>query len=62
MTKRFIGIKDLAEYLGIKDKTIRHWILVRQIPYYKTGHLVRFNLEEIEAWLQERKVTPLNDI
>jgi len=54
MDRRFIGIQDLSQYLDVSVKTIRHWLLMRKIPYFKMGRLVRFDLQEIEKWAQER--------
>ncbi len=56
MDKRFIGIKDLGNYLDVSIKTVRHWTLMRQIPYFKMGRLVKFDLREIEGWLKDKKV------
>lgn len=56
MFKRYIGIKELSEYLDTPVKTIRYWITMRKIPYYKFGKLVKFDLQEIDKWAEERKV------
>jgi len=51
MEKRFIGIKELSEYLTISKNTIYSWIALRKIPYAKLGKLLRFDLREIDAWV-----------
>ena len=56
LEKRFIGVKELAEYLGIKDKTVYTWVHMRKIPYVKMGGLVKFDLKKIEKWVKEREV------
>lgn len=56
MEKRFIGVKDLSEYLSISRHTVYYWVQIRKIPYVKMGKIVRFDLREIEAWIKERKV------
>lgn len=57
--KRFVGIKDLATYLGIPTNTIRSWIQKRQIPYFKVGRLIRFDITALEDWLKSRKIKEL---
>lgn len=54
--KRFIGIKELAEYLDVKVATLYSWTFQKKIPYYKIGRLVKFDLQEIDKWMKERKV------
>lgn len=57
--KRFIGVKELAEYLDVSANTLRSWIRQRQIPYHKIGRLVKFDLRRIESWVKEREVKPI---
>lgn len=53
--KKYINIKDLSEYLDIKPSTLYDWVFRKKIPYYKIGRLVKFNMDEIEKWVEERK-------
>lgn len=41
---------QVAEYLQIEVETLYLWVSRRKIPYRKVGHLLRFNLDEIEGW------------
>ncbi len=56
MDKQFIGVEDLAKYLDVSINTLRSWVWQRQIPYFKVGRLVRFDMQEVENWLKDRKV------
>jgi len=60
MNRRFIGINDLAEYLGLNINTIRSWVWQRKIPCCKMGRLVRFDLKEIDIWLKEHKIKQIS--
>lgn len=60
MKKRFLGIKELAEYLGIPKGTLYVWTCYKKIPYFKIGRIVKFDLEEIEKWLKNKKVKELS--
>lgn len=43
--------KDLAQRWQIKEQTLRHWRMRREGPRALTvGRLVRFRLEDVEAW------------
>lgn len=52
---KLIDIKALSELLSVKPKTIYDWVHRNEIPYYKIGHLVRFEYKEIQDWLNVRK-------
>lgn len=56
MERRFLGIKEFAQYLGLTEGTLYVWICHKKIPYLKLGKLVKFDLKEIERWLEEKKV------
>ena len=56
MEKRFLGIKELAEYLGISPGTVYVWVCHKKIPYAKVGRLVKFDLRKIDQWVQEKSV------
>lgn len=56
MDKRFISIRELEQYTGIPRNTIYSWIWLKKIPYVKMGKLVRFDLQEIDNWVEENHV------
>ena len=56
MEKRFLGLEELSQYLGVAKGTLYIWACHKQIPYLKIGRLVKFDLHEIEPWLKERRV------
>lgn len=56
VVKRFIGVKELAQYLDIKTETVYAWIQQRKIPYTKIGRLVKFETIEIEKWIERNRV------
>jgi len=54
--KRFLGVKELSEYLGVTPGTVYRWVHDQWIPHYKLGSLVKFEIEKIECWLKRREV------
>ena len=50
MPKKLITVKELAEILSIKPKTIYTWAELGLIPCYKLLGCLRFDPDEIEAW------------
>jgi len=55
MNRRFISKEELAIYLGVSPNTIRSWVWMRKIPYHKLGGLVKFDLQKVDSWAQERQ-------
>jgi excisionase family DNA binding protein len=47
----YFTLKEIAKYLGYADKTIRKWILNKEIPFHKIHNTIRFRLSEIEKWI-----------
>lgn len=47
-----LSVPELAAYLSIKTKTLYAKIEAGEIPHYRIGRLVRFRLDEINAWLE----------
>jgi len=47
----YFTIEELAKYLGYAEKTIRKWVLNREIPFHKIRTSIRFRLSEIEKWV-----------
>lgn len=48
----YIGIEEVAEYLGVKASTIRTWIKTKEMPHYRIGgKLLKFKRAEIDEWV-----------
>lgn len=46
-------IDDLSSYLKVKVKTL--YAMVREIPHYRVGKLIRFKKQEIDHWLEGKR-------
>ncbi len=46
--------QQIADLLGVKVSTIYQWTHQGFIPHAKIGKFVRFNMPEIEKWVQQR--------
>ncbi|MDH4227160.1 MAG: helix-turn-helix domain-containing protein [Deltaproteobacteria bacterium] len=59
----WLTIKDIAEHTKIKTKTIYHLVSIGEIPHFRIGRLIRFKLDEVEAWMISKKAaTPAPDL
>ncbi len=51
-----LTIEQVAETLGVSVRHVRRLVFERRIPYLKWGHLLRFDTEEVRAWLGDAHV------
>lgn len=51
-------VDAVARRLGVQVRHIRRLVAERRIPYLKWGHLLRFDPNEIEAWLDNARRPP----
>ena len=58
--RRFLGINDFSDYLGVPKGTLYVWVCQKKIPYLKVGKLVKFDLSEIEGWLKDKRFKEIN--
>jgi excisionase family DNA binding protein len=56
---KLLTIDQLSETLNVKKKTIYDWTHKGLIPYKRAGRLLRFDLNDIERWLKNKKSTKI---
>ncbi|MCK5600985.1 helix-turn-helix domain-containing protein [Candidatus Pacearchaeota archaeon] len=52
MEDRWLSVKEIATYLGIKRDTIYKWLEKKNLPAHKVGGLWKFKKNEIDEWIQ----------
>jgi excisionase family DNA binding protein len=55
---RLMNIRDAARYLGTTPATLYTKIWRREIPFVKFGRSVRFDVNDLDALIEESKVKP----
>jgi excisionase family DNA binding protein len=59
--KKYCRIKEVAEITGLKERTIRAYVLNKRIPFIKANGCVLFDLQEIDLWLKGKSVPVFDD-
>lgn len=54
--RNLIDVSAVADRLGASVRYVRRLVAERRIPFYKFGHLLRFDSDEVEAWLDRTRV------
>lgn len=57
---RLVSIEAVAEHLGVSVRHVRRLVYERRIPYVKWGHLVRFDVEEVNAWVAGSRIAAVD--
>lgn len=53
-----VDVRGLANHLHINESFVRRLVRERRIPYFKVGWLLRFDLREIDEWLDRTRIDP----
>lgn len=56
--EKLLGIKELANCLGISVHTAYCWVHQKKIPYVKLGRRVLFDPVQVKRWIDEKVVKP----
>ena len=48
-----MNIDQVAERLGVSVRHMRRLVAERRIPFVKWGHLLRFDPEDVDQWIEE---------
>jgi excisionase family DNA binding protein len=51
-------IDAVAQRLGVQPRHVRRLVNERRIPFIKWGHLLRFDPDDIDAWLKGVRQEP----
>ncbi|GAB3266976.1 hypothetical protein GCM10027425_33540 [Alteromonas gracilis] len=49
-----LSVQELAAFLAIGPQTLRSWCAREEIPHGRIGDNIRFDRDQIQAWLDER--------
>jgi excisionase family DNA binding protein len=55
---RLLKPEEAAERLNVSLRFIRRLCHERRVPYTKVGKFVRFDADELEAWIATQRVVP----
>lgn len=53
-SERLLTVKEAADFLAVKNRTIYAWVQQRRIPFRSAGRLLRFDRAELSAWASEQ--------
>lgn len=57
--KEFLTLQEVAEWLGVSEKTVSRLILSGRLPATRVGGVYRIRLGDLEEYIERQKVVPL---
>ena len=54
-TNKALTVKDVASYLNVDEKTIYRLVSKGSIPGFKVSGSWRFQMQDIQEWIDEQK-------
>ena len=55
---RYTDVCGIAQHLAISERHVRRLVLERRIPHLKVGSLLRFEFDEVDAWVETLRRGP----
>jgi len=55
---KYLTVEELCQLLKLKKSYIYDLTYRKKIPFIKIGRHLRFDLEEIQKWIENNKVIP----
>jgi len=62
MSKEFLNINELSEYIGMPVNTIYYKTSKREIPFYKPSRKLLFKKDEIDNWVSLFRISTQSEI
>lgn len=56
---RRVDVAGCAQYLSVSDRWVRRAVLEERVPYQHVGKHLRFDLDRLDAWLDENSFEPV---
>jgi excisionase family DNA binding protein len=50
-----VDIETVSHSLGISTRQVRRFVAEGQIPFVRVGHLIRFDSDELNRWIDDRR-------
>ena len=57
-----VTIKELSAHLTVKESTLYSWVHNGTIPFHRLNGLIRFDMQEIESWVNASRPVSTDSI
>ena len=60
--RTLIDVKDAASILRLSCSTLYEWARLRRVPHVRLGDRLLFDPHDLEAFVEQRKVGPVESV
>jgi excisionase family DNA binding protein len=53
---RLMTVNDAARHLAVSVSTLYGWVYQRRIPFVKVGRALRFEVADLDAFIQRNRI------
>ena len=57
-THRLFTVREAARYLSVSVSTLYGWVHQRRIPFVKAGRALRFDLADLDRFIESNRIRP----
>ncbi|HOW26932.1 MAG TPA: excisionase family DNA-binding protein [Elusimicrobiota bacterium] len=61
MPKPLLTVSEVAQWIRVKEATLRKWVCYKRIPYLKVGRHVCFEVGAVEQWLHRGETSTADE-
>ncbi|HPN85009.1 MAG TPA: helix-turn-helix domain-containing protein [Victivallales bacterium] len=52
MPERWLSVKEIAQYLGVRIESVYRWLDSKDMPGHKVGRHWKFKRDEVDKWVK----------
>ena len=60
--KKYLTVREAAEYLRISERNLRNLIKNNKIPFYRLEGKILFKISELDKFIEKNKVESISEI
>lgn len=61
MDRKYMNLDELKDFLGVNHQTVYNFRRLWGLPYIKIGSVVRYDRDEIIAWMNSHRHVDSNE-
>lgn len=60
--QKYLSFEQAVEYLKTTERSLADRVRAREIPHIKDGKFTKFSREDLDAYMESRRIVPIDEI
>jgi excisionase family DNA binding protein len=60
--QRYLSFEQAVDYLKTTERTLSDRVRAREIPHIKDGKSTKFKREDLDSYMESRRIVPIDEI